>query len=80
MMANDTMADDTSSTLRATADVFEASAETTSDAKKRSLLLDYARLYHEMAELSNRAETEADDRPGEGARGTGRNEHERHQH
>ena len=58
---NETMADDTSSTLRATADLFEAGAETTGDTRKRYLLLDYARLYRDMAEMARRAE--ADDEP-----------------
>ena len=59
--SHDLTADDSSSTLRVTADLFERSAAATSDKEKREELLEYAKLYREMAELRDRGEVEADE-------------------
>ena len=61
----DLTVDDASSMLRATADLFEESARATSDVAKREMLLDYAKLYRGMADLSDKREQEDedDDRP-----------------
>jgi hypothetical protein len=65
-LPHDLMADDASSTLRMTADLFERSAAETADKDKRETLLDYARLYREMAELRDHGDAgdaEVDDEP-----------------
>jgi hypothetical protein len=49
-----------------TADLFERSAAETADKDKRETLLDYARLYREMAELRDHGDAgdaEVDDEP-----------------
>ena len=56
-------ADDASSTLRVTADLFERSAAATADKAKREALPDYAKLYREMAELRNQSDAELGDEP-----------------
>ena len=64
MLSHDLTDDDASSTLRVTADLFEKSAAATNDKDRREALLDYAKLYREMAELSDRSHEEAaDDEP-----------------
>jgi hypothetical protein len=62
-LRHDLMTDDASSTLRMTADLFERSAAATADKDKREALLDYARLYREMAELRDQGDPEVDDEP-----------------
>jgi len=62
-VSHDLTVDDASSTLRATADLFERSAATTTDNEKREALLEYATLYREMAELSDKSHAEIDDEP-----------------
>ena len=57
------LADDASLTLRVTADLFERSAAATNDTDKREALLDYAKLYREMAELRDQSDAEVDDEP-----------------
>jgi hypothetical protein len=61
--SHDLTADDAPSTLRVTADLFERSAAATSDKEWREALLDYARLYREMAELRDQSDAEVDDEP-----------------
>src|ERR1051326_5690971 len=61
MSSHDLADDDASSTLRVTADLFEKSAAAANDKDRREALLDYAKLYREMAELSDRSHAEADD-------------------
>lgn len=61
--SHDLAADDSASTLRATAHLFEQSAAATGDVEQREALLQYAKLYHEMAELRDRSDAEADDEP-----------------
>jgi hypothetical protein len=61
MLSHDLTDDDASSTLRVTADLFEKSAAATNDKDRREALLDYAKLYREMAELSDRSHAEAAD-------------------
>jgi hypothetical protein len=61
MLSHDLADDDASSTLRVTADLFEKSAAAANDKDRREALLDYAKLYREMAELSDRSHAEADD-------------------
>lgn len=61
--SDDRTAHDASSTLRATADLFEKSAAATGNQEKREALLDYAKLYREMAELRDQSEAEAEDEP-----------------
>jgi hypothetical protein len=57
--SHDLADDDSSSTLRATAYLFESVAGT-ADGERRDALLGYARLYREMAELSDRSAAEDD--------------------
>ena len=62
--SHDLTADDASTTLRLTADLFEKSAAAgTADNEKRETLLDYAKLYREMAKLRDQSEAESDDEP-----------------
>lgn len=63
MLSHDLTVDDTSSTLRVTAIPFERSPAATADKGKRDALLDYAKLYCEMAELRDQSEAEVDDEP-----------------
>jgi hypothetical protein len=62
-VSHDLTVDDASSTLRATADLFERSAATTTDKEKREALLEYATLYREMAELADKSHAETGDEP-----------------
>ena len=62
-LSHDLTDDDASSTLRATADLFEKSAVATNDKEKRETFLEYAQLYREMAELADRSHAEVDDEP-----------------
>ena len=59
--SHDLTADDSSSTLRMTADLFETRAAATSDKEKCEELLEYAKLYREMADLRDRTDAEADE-------------------
>jgi hypothetical protein len=61
MLSHDLTDDDASSTLRVTADLFERSAAASKNKDRREALLDYAKLYREMAELSDRSHAEAED-------------------
>jgi hypothetical protein len=61
--SHDLTADDDSCTLRVTADLFERSAAATADKERREALLDYAKLYREMAELRDQSDAEVDDEP-----------------
>jgi len=61
--SHDLTADDTSSTLRATADCFERSASAAADKEKREALLEYAKFYRKMAELRDKSDAEAEDEP-----------------
>ena len=61
MVPNDAITDDTSSTLRATADLFEESAEASTDPRRRETLHEFAKLYREMAALADASEADADD-------------------
>jgi hypothetical protein len=47
--SHDLTVDDASSTLRTTADLFERSAAETADQEKREELLDYAKLFRNLA-------------------------------
>jgi len=58
---HDLTVDDASSTLRATADLFQKSAAVTNDKDRREALLEYAQLYREMAELADKSHAEIDD-------------------
>ena len=62
-LSHDLTVDDASSMLRVTADLFERSAAATADKEKREALLDYAKLYREMAELRDQSDAEVDDEP-----------------
>jgi hypothetical protein len=62
-VSHDLTADDSASTLRATAQLFERSAAAAGDDEQREAMLHYAKLYHEMAELRDRSDAEADDEP-----------------
>jgi len=62
-VSHDLTVDDASSTLRATADLFEKSAAVTNGKDRREALLEYAQLYREMAELADKSHAEADDEP-----------------
>ena len=62
-LSRDLVVDDASLTLRATADLFEQSATETANKEKREALLEYAKLYREMAVLRDQSDTEADDEP-----------------
>jgi hypothetical protein len=59
--SHDLTVDEASSTLRATAYLFEKSAAGTGDKEKREALLDYAKLYREMAELRDQSDAEVYD-------------------
>jgi hypothetical protein len=61
--SHDLMVDDASLTLRVTADLFQRSAAATDDKEKREALLEYAKLYREMAELRDQSNAEVDDEP-----------------
>jgi hypothetical protein len=60
-LSHDLTDDDASSTLRATADLYEKSAAATNDKDKREALLEYAQLYRDMAELADKNHAEVDD-------------------
>src|ERR1051326_1099637 len=60
MLSHDLPDDDASLTLRVTADLLEKSAGASRDRDRREALLDYAKLYREMAELSDRSHAEAE--------------------
>jgi hypothetical protein len=62
-LSRDLADDDATLTLRVTADLFEKSAAETVDKDKREALLEYAKLYREMAELRDQSEAEVDDEP-----------------
>ena len=59
--SHDLTLDDASSTLRVTAELLQRSAVVTSDKEKREALLDYAKLYREMADLRYQSDAEVDD-------------------
>ena len=61
LLTGDLADDEASSTLRATADLFEKSAAVTKDKDKREVLLEYAQLYRELVELSDKSRAEVDD-------------------
>lgn len=66
MVSHDLMVDEASSTLRMTAHLFERSAAATADKEEREALLDYAKLYREMADLRDHGDAgdaEVDDEP-----------------
>jgi hypothetical protein len=63
LLSHDLTVDDASTTLRVTADLFERSAAATADKEKREALLDYAKLYREMAELRDQSSAEVHDEP-----------------
>ena len=46
-----------------TAELFQRSAAATSDKEKREALLEYTKLYHEIAKLRDRSDAEMDDEP-----------------
>ena len=56
--SHDLTVDEASLTLRLTADCFERSAVATADKEKREELLEYAKLYREMAELRDQSDAE----------------------
>jgi len=56
--SHDLTVDEASLTLRLTADCFERSAAATGDKEKREELLEYAKLYREMAELRDQSDAE----------------------
>jgi len=58
--SHDLTVDEASLTLRSTADCFERSAVATADKEKREELLEYAKLYREMAELRDQSDAEVD--------------------
>jgi hypothetical protein len=62
-LSHDLTVDDASSMLRMTADLFERSAAAAADKERREALLDYAKLYREMAELRDQSDAEVDDEP-----------------
>ena len=62
-LSHDLTVDEASSTLRATADLFEKSAAAMADKEAREALLDYAKCYREMAELRDQNDAEGDDEP-----------------
>ena len=62
-LLHDLTVDEASSTLRATAYLFEKSAAATADNSAREALLDYAKCYREMAELRDQNDAEVDDGP-----------------
>jgi len=62
-LSHDLTVDDASSMLRMTADLFERSAAAAADKERREALLDYAKLYREMAELRDQSAAESDDEP-----------------
>jgi hypothetical protein len=62
-VSHDLTVDEASSTLRVTAVLFERGAAATSDKEKREVLLDYAKLYREIAELRDQSDAEVDDWP-----------------
>jgi len=62
-LSHDLTVDDASSMLRMTADLFERSAAAAADQERREALLDYAKLYREMAELRDQSEAEVADEP-----------------
>ncbi len=61
MVPDDTITDDASSTLQATADLFDQSAEASTDPHRREMLRDFAKLYREMAALADASNADADD-------------------
>jgi len=61
--SHDRTVDEASSTLRVTAELFRRSAVATSDKEKREAVLEYSKLYREMAELRDQSEAEVDDGP-----------------
>ena len=52
-VSHDLTVDDASSTLRETSDIFQKSARAVTDAKRREALLEYAKIYREIAELAD---------------------------
>ena len=60
-LSRDLADDDATLTLRVTADLFEKSAAETVDKDKREALLEYAKLYREMADLRYQSDAEVDD-------------------
>jgi len=59
----DITVDDAASKLRVVADLLAKSAAANADKEKREALLDYAKLYREMAELRDQSDAEVDDEP-----------------
>ncbi|MGH9553204.1 MAG: hypothetical protein ACRD3W_27740 [Terriglobales bacterium] len=55
-----TMVKDRASMLRSAADLFETTAAATADPAKRALLLEYAKLYYDMAVLADLSEMETE--------------------
>jgi hypothetical protein len=60
-VSHDITVDDSSLTLRWTADCFERSAAATADKEKREALLEFAKFYRKMAELRDRSDAELDE-------------------
>ena len=63
MVPDDTITDDASSTLRATADLFDQSAEVSADPHRREMLHEFAKPYREVAALADASDAEVDDEP-----------------
>jgi hypothetical protein len=63
LLSHDLTVDDASTTLRVTADLFERSVAATADKEKREVLIDYAKLYREMAESRDQSNAEVDGEP-----------------
>jgi hypothetical protein len=57
-VSHDLTVDDTSLTLKETAEIFQKRAEAATDSKQREALLEYAKLYREIAELTDLSDAE----------------------
>ena len=67
-LSHDLTVDDASLTLRLTADCFERSAAATAEKEKREAVLEYAKLYRDMAELRDHGGVAGSERRGRGRR------------
>ena len=61
MSPDDTITDDASSILGATADIFDQTAGAVTDPSRRQMLQDFAKLYREMTALADESDDEVDD-------------------